>query len=189
MKSYSGFEAKKSMGGSEPLPAGGYIAKIMSAKVEPWSGGKGESLVVSFDVIEGEYKDFFATQYRENTNEDKRWKGNYRVTVPNEADQWFDSQKRTFEGAMWAVEQSNPGYHWDWNEAALKGKTIGVIMRNKEWEINGNTGWTTEAGMLTDVESIRSGKFKLMKDKPLKNKPVQQVTQFVEIEDDSELPF
>ena len=121
MKAFNGLEIKKSVGASEPLPAGGYVAKILNAKVEEYSWG--EVLVISFDVAEGEYKDFFSKQYKENTREDKKWKGNFRLTVPNEGNQYFDSQKRAFGNAIWAIEESNPGYHWDWNEAALKGKS------------------------------------------------------------------
>lgn len=187
MKPFGGYKAERQTA-REQLPVGAHVAKILEAKEISYDWGN--VLQISFDITEGGYKDFFKADYNARQQEDKKWRGTYRLNVPkddgSEKDGWT---KNTFNGAMYAIEQSNPGYHWDWNEAGLKGKTVGVIMRNKEWEINGNTGWTTEAGMLTDVESIRSGKFKLMKDKPLKNKPVQQVTQFVEIEDDSELPF
>ena len=56
---------------NEPLPAGGYIAKILNAEVKEYTWG--EVLVVSFDIAEGEYKDFFANQYKANSNEDKMW--------------------------------------------------------------------------------------------------------------------
>ena len=85
-------EIKRNASSSEPLPAGGYVAKIMNAEVKEYSWG--EVLVISFDIAEGEYKDFFATQYRENTNEDKKWKGNFRLTVPQEGNQYFENQKK-----------------------------------------------------------------------------------------------
>ena len=34
MKAFNGLEIKKSVSASEPLPAGGYVAKILNAKVE-----------------------------------------------------------------------------------------------------------------------------------------------------------
>ena len=52
MKAFNGLEIKKSAGASEPLPAGGYVAKILNAKVEEYSWG--EVLVISFDIAEGE---------------------------------------------------------------------------------------------------------------------------------------
>lgn len=161
-------EIKRSVSGNDPLPAGGYVAKIMNAEVKEYTWG--EVLVISFDVAEGEYKDFFANQYRANTNEDKKWKGNLRITVPQEGNQYYDSQKRTFGNCIACIEESNPGYHWDWNERNLKGKLVGVLFRNFEWEMDGNTGWSTEACTFVSVDDVRSGNFKTPKDKPLKKK-------------------
>ena len=191
MKAFNGLEIKKSVSASEPLPAGGYVAKILNAKVEEYSWG--EVLVISFDIAEGEYKDFFSKQYRENTREDKKWKGNFRLTVPNEGNQYFDSQKRTFGNAIWAIEESNPGYHWDWNEDALKGKMVGVLFRNFEWAMDdGRSGWSTECCTFVSVEDVRTGNFKQPKDKPLKRKESYSSNQFsemVEIDSTEDLPF
>ena len=183
-------EIKRNASSSEPLPAGGYVAKIMNAEVKEYSWG--EVLVISFDIAEGEYKDFFATQYRENTNEDKKWKGNFRLTVPQEGNQYFERQKKTFGNCLACIEESNSGYHWNWNEAELKGKMVGVLFRNKEWEMDGNTGWTTECCTFTTVDDVRNGKFKMPKDKPLKNKPLEikpVPADFKEIDTDVDLPF
>jgi hypothetical protein len=182
-------EIKRSVSGNDPLPVGGYVAKIMNAEVKEYDWG--EVLVVSFDIAEGEYKDFFANQYKANTNEDKKWKGNFRINVPQEGNQWFDSQKRSFGNAIACIEESNNGYHWDWDEAKLKGKMVGVLFRNFEWEVNGNTGWSTECGTFVSVDDIRNGNYRQMKDRPLKNKPVEVkpvATDFEEILDD-DLPF
>ena len=191
MKAFNGLEIKKSVSASEPLPAGGYVAKILNAKVEEYSWG--EVLVISFDISEGEYKDFFSKQYKENTREDKKWKGNFRLTVPQESNQYFDSQKRTFGNAIWAIEESNPGYHWDWNEDALKGKMVGVLFRNFEWAMDdGRSGWSTECCTFVSVEDVRTGNFKQPKDKPLKRKESYSSNQFsemVEIDSTDDLPF
>ena len=190
MKAFNGLEIKKSVSASEPLPAGGYVAKILNAKVEEYSWG--EKLVISFDIAEGEYKDFFRKQYNENTREDKKWKGNFRLTVPNEGNQYFDSQKRTFGNAIWAIEESNPSFRWAWDENALKGKMVGVLFRNFEWEMDdGRSGWSTECCTFVSVEDVRTGNFKQPRDKPLKKKPVSNVSaeDFVPVDDSGDLPF
>ena len=191
MKAFNGLEIKKSVSASEPLPAGGYVAKILNAKVEEYSWG--EVLVISFDVAEGEYKDFFSKQYKENTREDKKWKGNFRLTVPNEGNQYFDSQKRTFGNAIWAIEESNPSFRWAWDENALKGKMVGVLFRNFEWSMDdGRSGWSTECCTFVSVEDVRTGNFKQPKDKPLKRKESYSSNQFsemVEIDSTGDLPF
>ena len=191
MKAYEGYKAEKSF--NEALPAGGYVAKIMGTKIEEYSWG--DVFIISFDIIEGEYKDFFTNQYRTNTNEDKKWKGNYRLNIPSEKSKYPESDKKRFNNAMWAIEESNKGYHWDWNEKTLKDKKIGVLFRNKEFEKNdGTTGWFSECCSVIDIDSIKNGKFKTPKDKPLSNKTNNTAardisdTDFEEISDE-DLPF
>ena len=191
MKAFNGLEIKKSVSANEPLPAGGYVAKILNAKVEEYSWG--EVLVISFDIAEGEYKDFFSKQYKENTREDKKWKGNFRLTVPQESNQYFDSQKRTFGNAIWAIEESNPSFRWAWDENALKGKMVGVLFRNFEWAMDdGRSGWSTECCTFVSVEDVRTGNFKQPKDKPLRNKTANNAIEsnFSALDEvESGLPF
>lgn len=189
MKPYTGFEAKKT-GSREHLPAGGYVDKIMKAEEIAYDWGR--VLLLSVDVAEGEQREFFAKDYKAQDGEDRKWRGTYRLNIPKddgtEKDGWT---KRTFGNAMWAIEASNPGYHWDWNEAALKGKLVGALYRNKEWEYDGKTGWTTECCALTDVDSIRSNSFKMPKDKPLAKKGFDGLPNFAVLadEDVDDLPF
>lgn len=189
MKPFNGFESKKSAGAREPLPAGGYVAKILDCEEIQYDWGS--VLKISFDILEGEYTDFFKKDYKDQDRKDKKWRGTFRLDVPkddgSERDGWT---KRTFGNSIWSIEASNPGYHWDWDETKFKGKIVGVLFRNKEWEMNGNTGWTTECCALTSVDDIRQGKFRQPKDKPLKNKPTEVTGGFSDLpEDDGELPF
>jgi hypothetical protein len=168
MKPFNGYEAKRTST-REQLPIGGYIARILNAEEVTYSWGS--VLLISFDVAEGAYKDFFKKDYEGQNSEDKKWRGTYRLNVPkddgSEKDGWT---KRTFGNAIWCIEDANPGYHWDWNESGLKGKTVGVLFRNEEWEYNGQTGWSTKCCAFAAVGDIRDGSFKMPKDKPLKNK-------------------
>lgn len=192
IKQFNGFKAERSGGAREVLPAGGYVDKIMDAKVQEYTWGN--VLVLSIDVAEGDYRDFFRRDYQENTNEDKKWRGTYRLNLPkddgSEKDEWT---KRTFNNAIWAIEESNPGYSWNWDERTLKGKTVGVLYRNKEWEMNGNTGWTTECCALASAEDIRNGKFRMPKDKALPKKETGGFAGFSSFastdDDDGDLPF
>lgn len=187
IKSYEGYEAKRTTT-RETLPAGGYVAKIMDATVIHYDWG--DVLKVDFDIVEGEYKGFFNNDYRNNINDNKKWRGNYRLNIPDERNQYFDSQRKSFNNFIGCLEETNSGYHWDWDETKLKGKGIGVLFRNKEWEMNGNTGWTTECCAVTTANDIREGNFKMPKDKPLKTKTeTPSANAFSTIDDDSELPF
>lgn len=169
MKQFSGFKAEKSVP-REQLPVGGYVAKILNAEEVTYSWGS--VLEIFFDILEGPYTEFFKKDFDAQQGEDKKWRGKYRLSVPkddgSEKDGWT---KRTFNNAMYCIEDGNPGYHWNWDESTLKGKTVGILFRNEEWEYNGNTGWSTRACALACVGDIKDGKFKMPKDKPLKNKP------------------
>lgn len=169
IKPYNGAKAAKFVS-REPLPRGGYVLKIISAKTEDYDWG--QVLILAIDVCEGEHKGFFERDFKANTNEDKKWRGTYRINVPNEGSQYFETQQKSFNNFIACLEESNSGYHWGWDESELKGKLIGGLWRNKEWEMNGKTGWTTECCSVTDIASIREGNFKLPADKPLANKVV-----------------
>ena len=190
IKSYNGFKPERTTT-RETLPAGGYVAKIMDATVISYDWG--DVLKVDFDIAEGEHKGFFATDYRNNTNDDKKWRGTYRINIPNESNQYFDSQRKSFNNFIACLEETNNGFHWAWDETALKGKGIGVLFRNKEWEYNGSTGWTTECCAVTTAKDIREGNFKMPKDKPLKAKETASATSFsnafTAVDDDADLPF
>lgn len=179
---------EKPVSGRETLPAGGYVCSIINAKVE--SNDWGDTLVIAHDVCEGEFKEIFKRDYENNTREDKKWRGTFRLRLPkddgSEQDTW---KKRSLSNFLWALEQSNPGFSFDWDEKKLKGKKVGLLYRNKEWEYNGNHGWTTEAAGTESIDNIREGKFRVPKDKAL---PVREVTTSPftdEGGDDGDLPF
>lgn len=191
MKKYSDFKAERSSSGREILPAGGYVCQIISAKVD--SNEWGETLVVAHDVCEGDYEGIFKRDYENNDREDKKWRGTFRLKLPkddgSEQDAW---KKRSFSNFIWAIEQSNPGFSWGWDEKKLKGKKVGLIYRNEEWEMNGRSGWTTKAAGSESVDNIREGKFRLLKDKPLPEARKAAAAQtFTELDDgdDGDLPF
>ena len=196
IKPYNGAKAAK-FSNREPLPRGAYVLQIVGAKVESYDWG--QKLVLAVDVHEGEYKSFFDNDFKNNTNEDRKWRGTYRINVPNEGSQYFASHRKSFNNLIACLEESNSGYHWDWDETKLKGKLLGGLWRNQEWEKDGRTGWTTKCCSVTDIASIREGNFKLPEDKPLANKPAENNGFFAAVKnsgvetfeslDDDDLPF
>lgn len=193
IKNYKGQKAEKRTA-FEALPAGGYVAKIVGARIEDYDWGS--VVIVAFDIAEGEQKGFFQKRFEADTSEDKKWKGTYRLNIPDEKkSKYYDSDCKNFNNFIFALEDSNEGYHYDNDESKFKGKIIGVIYRNREWEWNGDTGWTTECGAVTDVTSIREGKYRQLKDKPLKGKSAAvnnaplTANDSTSILDDDDLPF
>ena len=179
----------------QQLPKDGYVLRIMGAEV--CENSKGEYIKISCDIAEGEYKDFYANEYRNQQQEDKKWHCNYLLNVPNddgsEQDGWT---KRRFKTVIAALEDSNPGYHFDWDEKKFKGKLVGGLFNEREYEANDRTvKRTTNLAQMCAVEKIRSKTFKLPKDKLLQNNKVNKqgaadddFMQIPEREDDS-LPF
>lgn len=187
MKRYD-VKPEKPASGRETLPAGGYVCNILSARVE--SGEWGDTLVIAHDVAEGEYAGIFKRDYDNNTRDDKKWRGTFRLRLPkddgSEQDAW---KKRSLANFLWAIEQSNPGYSFNWDEKTLKGKKLGLLYRNKEWEYDGRSGWTTEAAGTDSIDNIREGKFRVPKDKALPTKSIAPVFTEIEDSDENSLPF
>lgn len=191
MKALKGYEKAKVISGSVQLPKGGYIAKIMDCKEESKNGYTW--LAFSFDIAEGEFKGHFAAQYRANTNEDKKWRGTYNAFIPDEGSQYYEDNLNRFKTMMANIEESNEGYHWDWDESKLKDKMCGVLFGEKEFEtVNGDVIIVTECRGIRSVECIKEGKFKVPALKTLKGKTASVQTSssggYVEVSDD-DLPF
>lgn len=141
MKKWNDYETTQVMGVKRKLPAGGYICRILSATEEDY--GWGTVLAIAFDIAEGDYKNFYREQF-EKQSKDKKWKGIYRLNCPTDSGEEKDERlKKTFKTFMHHVEQSNEGYKWDWSESSLRGKFFGGIFGEKEYEIEGNTGFFT----------------------------------------------
>ena len=196
MKPFSNYNETQVFSEKPALPVGGYVAKIKKAQVRTYSGQNGsfDKLEIAFDIAEGEYKDFFATDLKSQSGEDKKWKGVLRLYIPTDDGSDRDNTtKSIFKGNIEAVEDSNNGYHWDWEEKNLTGKTVGVLFRNEEWEYDGKHGWKAQPFKFIAASKVREGKFTLPKDKPLKNSSVRPQTKapagYEEIVDDEDVPF
>lgn len=170
IRKFSDYDNVKGYADFERLPKGGYVVKILGVSVERFNDYN-ETLKLSCDVVEGEYANFYANQYRNNQNEDKRWGCNLLLNIPtddgSERDGWA---KRSFKTAIEALEDSNPGFHWDWNETKLKGLIVGGLFNEREYEgQDGGVRRSTNLARFCSADNVRSGKFTLPKDKLLQN--------------------
>ena len=197
MRPFNNYDTTQTISARAQLPVGAYICQIFKAEEKVYSSSKGEwhKLEVSFDISEGEHKDFYANDYRTQSGEDKKWKGVLRMNIPtddgSEADGWT---KRSFKTNILAIEESNNGYHWDWNEAQLKGKTVGIVFRSEEWEYNGKRGWRTAPFKMVPAADVKSGNIKIPDPKPLNGKAASQASTAADLSDfvevaSADLPF
>ncbi len=173
------------------LPLGCYVVKIMAAIVE--DGSFGQALSVRFDINEGDYAGFYYKDYSASQNIDKKWGGRKYVYIPMDDGSEADERtKSNFKAFVTAVEQSNLGYSWDWDEKSLVGKVVGVVMRNEEWSFNGRHGWSVRPFRFTSADKVRNGMASCPPDKPLQRETTAdaQSTGYTPVQvDNSDLPF
>lgn len=157
------------------LPAGGYVVKIIAAKVASYPSSDGscfEKLEIALDIAEGDYMGFYDAEYKAQTQEERKWKGVLRQYLPlddgSDRDEWTKSSLKALTDA---IEDSNSGYRWDWDETKLKGKTVGCLFRLEEWAVDGKKGWKAQPFKFIPVEDVRKGKFKMPKFKAHRDYP------------------
>jgi hypothetical protein len=195
-------KVQAAVGPMDELEPGGYICKIMDAKVATYHGQNGDfdKLEVYIDIDDGDFKGYYADDYRSQAQwgRDQKWKGVLRLYVPTDGDdQQAKRSQSIFKAFTDAVEASNPGYKWEWNEGTLKGKRIGVMFRSEEYDYNGYHGWKTRPFKAVSVDFVKSGKFETPKPKALRNsqssEPAVSVpnnnSDFNQIPSDDDLPF
>lgn len=188
MKEFKGYKEAKPYADQEKLPPGGYPIVIKAAKVESFDWG--EILIIQFDIAEGEFKDFYKENYVNQSVEDRKWKGNLRLSLPkedgSEKDNWT---LRSLKTNMLALEESNEGFRWEWDENAIKGLVVGGLFREKEYEYNGKTGFFTECFKLHNLEKTRTGNFKIPEAKLLGKKGSDNFTAEFSPVRDEDIPF
>ena len=163
MKAINNWNEVKEAGGEiANLPAGGYICEIKRCEEKKNKQNNGTHLEILFDVSRGDYRGWFREDYDAQTREDKFWHGVIRQNVPNESSPKYNTQCGFFKRFTNAIEASNPGYHWDWNEAGLKGKIIGIVFGEVEKESQrGNRYMTTQPSEIVTVDAIEKDTYKV----------------------------
>ena len=164
---YQGFEAKEnSTSFLELPPAGLYIGQIMAVRVVDADGVKTfrDWLEVMLEITEGDYKGGFTAVYNDQKErfgaENTRYRGTFRIAIPSGKEDEEEWVRRSFEGNLWCVEQSNPGYHWDWDENKLTGKKIGINLRTRLYTYNDKDKETVEVARFETVDDVKTGKAK-----------------------------
>lgn len=159
VKAYSDFEQ---------LPKGAYVCKILGANVK--TNSRGQYVEINVDVAEGEYKDHFRKDWENQDKDSRKWHGLGLLSVPTndgtEQDGWT---KKKFKGFMDAIEDSNPGYKFQWDESTFKGKLIGGLFGIREYK--GRDGTVKQGTSLlgwASVDKVREGKVRMPKDRLLK---------------------
>ena len=165
IKQFNGFK-EEALTPSQQLPAGNYVIVIKAVKYLQGSGGVSDKIEMAIDIAEGEQVGFFQKQFDANTDEDKRWKGKATIWMPDGTGSDADKRAvRNFNSFAAYLANANPGYHWDWDEAKLKGKLIGAAFRKEHNVIEGREVSYTAFAWFCDADDVRSGKAKVAAEK------------------------
>lgn len=119
----------KGMEDFKALPIGAYECVIKEAGIYKSEKSQKESFRVAVDIATGDYKDYYQNRYDSNNNANKTWDNNATRYLAFEGD-----NVAYFKGFITSVENSNPGYTWDWDEKKLVGKKICGVFQYEEYE-------------------------------------------------------
>lgn len=164
MEPIKNFDKVNAMGqGSTQLPVGGYVCVIKDVQYKKYDWG--DCMYIAWDVAEGELKGFYMKKFKadKENNEDAKWKGVYKLYVPkddgSEQDEWTKRKLKTFTNAL---EDSNDGYKWNWDEKKWKNLKFGGVVGEHETFIDGKDSTITfnEVRFVTTVQKIKDGDFR-----------------------------
>lgn len=147
-----------------PLPAGGYVCKILAVGVDKTNGGK-QFVKLRIDVAEGEHAGFFQKRYQADASSQygQKWKGVYKIWLPTfsgDNDKYM-REIAEYKGELNAISRANhlaePNIEAGFDPDMFKGSIIGVLFREAYY--NGNR--FTEPAFLCDPQKIRSGDYEI----------------------------
>lgn len=184
---------------SRKLPAGGYIVRIMNAKMENAKTSGLPMVVIQFDICEGEYMNYFREKYDTDKSyrDNAKWQGIARIPAVDAE----GKQRSGFNSFCGAVEKSNdiklPTEDVPFLNA-LKGQVLGIIFGREEVKLqNGDLVWTTKPKYYRSTETIDSGNYQIPQDEPYRSSagtafasafsPADGLDSFSAAEDD--IPF
>jgi hypothetical protein len=172
----------------DSIPAGPQICKILKVQdVE-----QKEYLKIEFDIKDGNYKDFFKQQFDRDTRNEKEW--------PNSGILYKSYKKtaeRFFAAFITAVEKSNDGFHWNWDEQSLVGKTFVANFREEEYVGDGEIKSSMKCHETRSTQALRDDKIKIFELKSLTEKQLADAGLYEEAaktnmklqDEDDDLPF
>lgn len=135
------------------LPVGGYQVKILNVEDHP----DREYLKIYFDITSGDEKGYFKKAYDADTRKDKKWP-NAGLFIRS----YKDSAASMFKGFTVAVEKSNKGYVWNFDEKSLVGKAVGLVVGEEEYQNQkGAIRVRNYVAAVRSIDVIKSGEFEV----------------------------
>lgn len=135
------------------LKPSGYICKILKVEDHPDK----EYLKIYFDINRGEDKGYFKSQFEKDTRKERKW--------PNAGTfirSYKDSAASMFKGFINAIERSNKGYQWNFDEKTLVNKVVGLIIADEQYQNQkGQVRVRNYVAAVRSVETIEKGEYEI----------------------------
>ena len=187
-RDYDQVDAKTTSAGlGIPAPeAGGHGCVILKADIE--KNEYGEKLVLYFDINEGSESDRYYRKlfdYKKGYDPQTKWPGVFRQPIYTKD----GTTSPYFKGLITAIEESNPGYTFNFDERLLANKKVGLVFRDEEYigKMDGNVHTAVRAAWACkyqDADAMPAPKKKLVN----QNAAPAQSQQMTEAPEE-ELPF
>ena len=166
---------------AKPSP-GGYILKVVSVEdvtLNPQTG-KGDYLRINYDIAIGDFEGYYTAQ-------NERFGGKWPANVIKS---YKENALGIFKHFINCVEESNPGFKWNWQEDKLIGCRFGATLREEEYEKqDGSIGTRLIVKDIKTVKQIMDGDFKVPTTKKME-RTAAPVSDFAVIENSTDdLPF
>lgn len=130
MEKLNGWENANSFGDFKTLKPGTYKCIIKGVE-ELISTNAKKFVKISFDIADGEFKNYFADKYMNDTRAEKKWSGIWNLFLEGYEP---GSVNTKFKGFITSIEKSNVGFIWDWNEQKLTNQVVGIVFRDEEFK-------------------------------------------------------
>ena len=156
------------VGGSRSLPAGGYICRIIKARLTQSSNGL-PMVEALFDICDGEYANYFGDKHKQNMMKNPQAEyprgGRIKIVAVDEN----GHTKGTFKRFNTSVEHSNDIAELPRDTTAylnaLSGKLVGVIFGREEFQgTDGKMHWATKPRWYRSVDDIEKGTYEVPDD-------------------------
>lgn len=135
------------------LTPNGYIVKLLNIEDHP----DNEYLKIYFDIVKGDDKGYFKKQYDGDTRKERKW--------PNAGTfirSYKDSAASMFKGFINAIEKSNKGYQWNFDEKTLVNKVVGLIIADEQYQNQkGQVRVRNYVAAVRSVETIEKGEYEI----------------------------
>ena len=152
---------KANTGDYESLKLGGHEVIIKNAY--EYTGMTGNtSLRIEVDIDgNDEQKGFYQKQYDANTNSDKKWPSASVKYISLKED---DTCLALYKGFTTIIENSNPGYTWNFDEKTLIGKKLCGVYGLEEFKDNeGNIKTATKLVQFRSLDKLNEIKIPKVK--------------------------